>query len=288
MAKPLNLPEPNICDMNCFLISSHQGPHQYDPERVAWRIAENKKHNEYRKRNPEGIRATNLKSSKNMTVDEYNIILGKQNFVCASCKKPETHTNQFGEIRLAVDHDRSCCPGDKSCGKCIRGLLCHQCNTSEGLLKTPENARRLADYMENNKRLISCYLSGPMAGCTIEEMTGWREALKSDFTEIQWIDPCNRSYNPQQWRQLVEDDISDIKKSDFMLVNFWKTGVGTSMEMVVARQLFTPTITVTPDFKTTSPWVRYYSDFLVETFEEAIKIIKAEWPNAGVEDVHHS
>jgi nucleoside 2-deoxyribosyltransferase len=126
-----------------------------------------------------------------------------------------------------------------------------------------------------------------MAGCTIEEMRGWRDELKKDFPEINWIDPCDRSYGPQQWRQLVEDDISDIKKSDFMLVNFWKSGVGTSMEMVVARQQLIPVITVTPDFKMTSPWVRYFSDYLVEDFDHAIKIIKMQWGSAGVEDVHH-
>lgn len=120
-------------------------------------------------------------------------------------------------------------------------------------------------------------------------MTGWREQLKKDHPDLEWIDPCDRSieYTPQQWRRLVEDDINDIKQSQYMIVNYWKTGAGTSMEMVVARQLFTPVVTVVPDFKTTSPWVRYYSDFLVESFEHAMKIIRAEWNSAGVEDVHH-
>jgi hypothetical protein len=47
-----------------------------------------------------------------------------------------------------VDHDHSCCPGKQSCGRCVRGLLCHGCNTSLGLLKdNAETLRRLADYL---------------------------------------------------------------------------------------------------------------------------------------------
>lgn len=34
-----------------------------------------------------------------------------------------------------VDHDHGCCPGPTSCGGCIRGVLCHGCNTSLGLLR---------------------------------------------------------------------------------------------------------------------------------------------------------
>jgi hypothetical protein len=58
---------------------------------------------------------------------------------CAACRSTEF---------LKIDHDHSCCPGDKSCGRCIRGYLCHECNTAEGLLRTPKRARALAAYME--------------------------------------------------------------------------------------------------------------------------------------------
>ena len=31
-----------------------------------------------------------------------------------------------------MDHYHKCCPGKTSCGKCVRGLLCGNCNTILG------------------------------------------------------------------------------------------------------------------------------------------------------------
>jgi hypothetical protein len=51
--------------------------------------------------------------------------------------------------RLVVDHDHNCCAGEKSCGQCVRGLICSTCNTAAGLMRDdPRLARSLADYME--------------------------------------------------------------------------------------------------------------------------------------------
>lgn len=32
MTRPLNLGEPTICDMNCFFVPGHEGPHQFEPK----------------------------------------------------------------------------------------------------------------------------------------------------------------------------------------------------------------------------------------------------------------
>lgn len=49
-----------------------------------------------------------------------------------------------------VDHDHNCCPGsDKSCGKCVRGLLCKKCNTGIGMLgDSVEGLEQAVQYLK--------------------------------------------------------------------------------------------------------------------------------------------
>lgn len=65
---------------------------------------------------------------------------------CAGCGKLE---ETDGSI-LSVDHDHTCCPGLVTCGLCMRGVLCRDCNTSLGRLKdNVQTLRNLIEYLED-------------------------------------------------------------------------------------------------------------------------------------------
>ena len=73
-------------------------------------------------------RDANRMSRFGMTAGDYARVLADQGGGCAIC-----HTEDMGKrLSFSVDHDRSCCPGDKACEKCVRGILCTRCNTGLG------------------------------------------------------------------------------------------------------------------------------------------------------------
>lgn len=81
-----------------------------------------------------------------LTRSSYEALLDEQSGVCALCYQPPTAR------RLAVDHDHTCCPDNKSCGRCIRGLLCHPCNTGLGLFRDSTEVLGLAiSYLESSR-----------------------------------------------------------------------------------------------------------------------------------------
>lgn len=80
-----------------------------------------------------------------ISLEHYESLISSQGGMCAVCfEKPES-----GKI-LYIDHDHSCCPGEKTCGKCIRKLLCQRCNTALGFVgDNPQILIAMAVYLKN-------------------------------------------------------------------------------------------------------------------------------------------
>lgn len=90
----------------------------------------------YRQRTPRIHKPDTLRESRllylyKMTVDMYESLLSLQNGHCALCQAVQGDS----ERRMAVDHNHECCSGKRSCGKCLRGILCANCNRKIGFLE---------------------------------------------------------------------------------------------------------------------------------------------------------
>ncbi|WP_415624366.1 endonuclease domain-containing protein [Phytohabitans flavus] len=57
---------------------------------------------------------------------QYDWLLARQSYRCALCPATQARKDRPW---LAVDHDHDCCPSARSCGKCVRGLVCSRCNS---------------------------------------------------------------------------------------------------------------------------------------------------------------
>jgi predicted nucleic acid-binding Zn ribbon protein len=82
----------------------------------------------------------------NLSQSALDLLIERQSGKCAICEIPESVATR----RLAIDHDHACCPENgKSCGKCVRGLLCEACNRILGRYEVagymPADFRRYID-----------------------------------------------------------------------------------------------------------------------------------------------
>ena len=119
--------------------------YQKDPET---RIRANAWHRAWYAKHPGKHRESRLQHVYGLTLDGYESLLVEQGGGCRICRQPETVTRAGHVLALTVDHDHACCSGPRSCGRCIRGLICHRCNRAIGLFRDdPELLEAAAAYL---------------------------------------------------------------------------------------------------------------------------------------------
>lgn len=107
-------------------------------------------------RNSDGMKSwcrecCNLFARTTRTPDLYFEILEKQDGRCSLCSKTEEENGR----RLAIDHDHRCCPPNKYCEKCVRGLLCLDCNIGLGMFKdNPELLILASEYLQKWNAIV--------------------------------------------------------------------------------------------------------------------------------------
>jgi Recombination endonuclease VII len=86
-----------------------------------------------------------------ISLEIYNNLLEAQNGQCANKKCGHRFVDND---KICVDHDHSCCPANKCCIKCIRGLLCNRCNMVLGLTYDSVNCLKgLQEYLIHARNL---------------------------------------------------------------------------------------------------------------------------------------
>lgn len=96
--------------------------------------------NKWNLENPDKVQGRRY-TRHGITKQQFDAMLSSQGGKCNVC---ETDL-----VRGMIDHDHNCCPGTYSCGKCIRGILCNNCNTALGMIgDNPKVLARLIEYLD--------------------------------------------------------------------------------------------------------------------------------------------
>lgn len=114
---------------------------------------------EYRAKNPDK-RVDRRFTQHGITRQRYEQMLAAQGGCCAICRGTEP-----GKQGWHIDHDHDCCPGrSRSCGQCVRGILCFNCNLAIGLMG--DDRARLHAAIAYLERTSGMHKQLPDAGVT--------------------------------------------------------------------------------------------------------------------------
>lgn len=151
-----------ICTNAANAARAAANPEKTNARSKAWRLSNPERASEIIKRSYETAKAWRQRHP-----DQYRQILRRRVFgidfdsmwkaqkgSCALCGGPMAPSGKRTDS-VCVDHDRACCSGKTSCGKCVRGLIHWSCNLTLGYAKdNPELLRRAAEYVEQAKQRL--------------------------------------------------------------------------------------------------------------------------------------
>lgn len=123
--------------------------------------------------------------------------------------------------------------------------------------------------------MVRIYLAGPINGKTDSECNDWRDQIRKLAPEFEYLDPMARDYRGKEdesVNDIVEGDKADIRQCDFVIANARVPSAGTSMEILYAHLHQIPVFSIVGD--RVSPWVRYHSEAVVKSEEEACKAVR--------------
>jgi hypothetical protein len=132
----------------------------------------------WREKNPERFREIALanyyrdpeRSRRNRVWSQFRVefreLWEAQKGLCACCDEPMLESGTEHDS-VVVDHDRACCPGKRSCGKCVRGLIHWRCNVLLGHVQdNPTRLEKAARYLQRwaekpTREVLEPVLMGP-------------------------------------------------------------------------------------------------------------------------------
>jgi nucleoside 2-deoxyribosyltransferase len=124
---------------------------------------------------------------------------------------------------------------------------------------------------------MKTYLCGPIMDCSDSECRDWRAVAKR-LLMTGTADPMDRDYrghegDPALAAEIVENDKKDINSCEFLLVNYDKPSVGTSMEILYAFERGKQVFLVHPPGAKLSPWLNYHAHVKATLLEWACQLI---------------
>lgn len=114
---------------------------------------------------------------------------------------------------------------------------------------------------------VNVYLSGGMSGLSLDEQTKWRKAIRDEILyNCEWekkpvfFDPTQHysvfEEEHKSEREAMEYDLYKLRNSDLVIVNFNSPkSIGTSMELMLAKEYHIPVIGLNKDGLDVHPWL---------------------------------